>query len=162
MKMFEEKVENTNCCHPRQADGLAAPPQSDVTNRLVFTWRENPFAPLVESASLETPVTVWNAPTAIEMVPAPVAETSFPLPTFSGRGPPAGRKGAGGAVVQGTRRHIVLGGETVKQPVEGSRVRSMFWRQVSHAEAGRGGCATADGGRRCAVGTDCVEAGVAG
>jgi len=71
--------------------------------------------------SLVTPVTLSKNPTAEDIGPEiEVATQSVVLPTIWARRPRAGGCGYGGAVVQGTSRHSVLGYEDVKHPFFGA------------------------------------------
>ena len=75
------------------------------------------------------------------------AETSWPLPIWSGRPPPrAGGYGRAGAVVHGTSCHSVLGYEDVKHPFFGAGTRAMPLRQSCRALTDGGGVAAAGGG----------------
>jgi hypothetical protein len=144
MKALPE-LEYTNCCQPRQVDGLPAPLQAEVMKKLELSWSENSLTPF-GSVTLVTPVTLSKDPMASDMWPVTWAETSVPLPIWSGRRPPlAGGYGRAGAVVHGTSCHSVLGYEDVKHPFLGAGTRAIPLRQSCRVFAD-GACVAAGGG----------------
>src|SRR5258708_2670644 len=88
-------LEYTNCCQPLHTDGFAAPLQAEVTKKFALSWSEKVSGcggglPSTSPLSLVTPVTLSNDPMASDMWPVVTwAETSLPLPIWSGR-PPRG------------------------------------------------------------------------
>jgi hypothetical protein len=98
------------------------------------------------SSTLVTPVTLSKDPMASDMWPVTWAETSVPLPIWSGRRPPrAGGYGRCGAVTHGISCHSVLGYEDVKHPFFGAGTRTMPLRQSCRVFADGGGAAVGGG-----------------
>src|SRR6266446_5621924 len=139
------ELEYTNCCQPRHVDGFGEALHVEVVKKFALSWSEKALTPF-GSVTLVTPVTLSKDPMASDMWPVTWAETSMPLPIWSGRPPPrAGGYGRAGAVVHGTSCHSAFGYEDVKHPFFGRGTRAMPLCQSCRVFAD-GCCVVAGGG----------------